>query len=88
MDFPLHQRGERIIHHAMALHCALAGELRRYDEQPVMAAATGTGMARMLSAFVDNFDSDRGERSQSPAHLLLEIHFGNTCLNGLTATSA
>jgi hypothetical protein len=58
VDFPLHQRAERIIHQAMSLHCLATGEARRDDGEPEMAAAApGAGMAGMFCRVVDDFDA-------------------------------
>ena len=51
VDFPLHQRAERIIHQAMSLHSLAPGKARRDDGQAEMAAAAaGAGMTRMAES--------------------------------------
>lgn len=89
MDFPLHQRAQRIIHHAMSFHCASAGEQKRYDGHLKMATTTpGANVPSMEIALVKDVQCDRIKRSKSLPHQVYRCHLGGTCLKAFTTTFA
>ena len=66
------------------------------DEQAVVAATAGTGVASVLGRVVDQFDVQRREAGQALAQRGFKVgptmiadslrHAGMVCLNGLTET--
>src|SRR5690606_2644601 len=71
----LHERGERLVHHPVALDPGLAGEAARYDRELVVTA-TGfrTGMPGMAGRIVGDLDRLGFERSQALLDLLDGTH--------------
>src|SRR5262245_32867544 len=92
MDVPFHEVAQRLINHSMPRHGVLAAEGFRNDgELPVAAPRRPrTGVARMLPAFVAQFQSDRREGGELVPHGGLDgvHHAGKAFLNGFTVTFA
>src|SRR5436190_18739651 len=90
MDVPFHEVAQRLINHSMPRHGALAAEgFRNYREMPGAApGGSAARVARMLLAFVAQFQRYRRERCEPLPHRLFDgMHHGAGPAGGSAPTA-
>ncbi len=84
-----HQFGQRVVDEPVALQRRFSGEVRRDDQQTVVAARARAGVPGMRCGIIVDFKPQRGKESESfPQQRFDVAHAGKAFLNGLIVTSA